>query len=203
MLLCRMNPKNQYADDLVQAMDELAKMVAHREELEVQIARTKRKVALLSQLCDETDQLAPIPDLDLGGLTDACRTVLRGSRKEWMTATEIQGGLKGLGFPLEKYKAPYASITTTVSRMAEGENAEVVVSRSNNPGATEYKWVGPTFRPMSDQDWLRPVTISPPAKDSLAAMDAKGELIQGPKTKDLKALRDNFIAATEKRRRRL
>lgn len=121
-------------------MQALSKMLVEQEQLEVQIAKTKRKVALLSQLCDETDTLAPIPDLDLGGLTEACRTVLRASRKEWMNSTEIKNGLAELGFPLDKYKAPMASITTTVNRMVE--TGDVVQSNNANPGAVEYKWLG-------------------------------------------------------------
>ena len=68
---------------------------------------------------------------------------MRSSRKVWLTITEIQAGLKEIGFSLEKYKAPYASITTTVNRMVEG--GEVVTERRSNPGASEYKWVGPNF----------------------------------------------------------
>jgi chromosome segregation ATPase len=140
-----MSSGNQYGRDLEQAMDELSKMLAQREELEVQIARTKRKVALLAQLCEETDELVPIPDLDLGGLTEACRTALRASRKEWMNTTEIMAALGELGFPLDKYKAPTASITTTVNRMVE--SGDVIPSPKSNPGATEYKWVGWSNKP--------------------------------------------------------
>src|SRR5208283_5985031 len=83
-------------------------------------------------------------DLDLGGLTDACRTVMRGSRKAWMTIAEIQEGLRELGFPLKDYKAPTASITTTVNRLAEPEVGEVVVEKHVGR-ANEYKWVGPRW----------------------------------------------------------
>jgi chromosome segregation ATPase len=141
-----MSSENQYGRDLERAMESLARMLEQREELEVQIARTKRKIALLSQLCDETDTLAPVPDLDLGGLTEACRTVLRASRKQWMTIAEIQAGLAELGFPLEKYKAATASITTTVNRMVESKDV-VENSSTSSEDATEYKWLGMSNRP--------------------------------------------------------
>lgn len=133
-------------------MGALAKMLKQQEELEVQIARAKRKIALLSQLCDETDQPAPIPDLNLGGLTEACRTVLRASRKEWMTIAQIQAGLAELGFPLDKYKAATASITTTVTRMVDaGDVVENSSASSEEP--TEYKWLGMGNKPTAMKDF--------------------------------------------------
>lgn len=138
-------PGNQYARDLEAAMTELSRMLAQREDLEVKIARTKRKVALLSQLCEETDELAPIPDLDLGGLSEACKTVLRASRIGWMNITEVMKALGELGFPLDRYKAPMASISTTVNRMVE--SGDVVQNRESTEGATEYKWLGMSDRP--------------------------------------------------------
>lgn len=146
-----MSSKTQYAVDLGQAMEALSRMLEQQEELEIQIARTKRKIALLSQLCEETDTLAPIPDLDLGGLTEACATVLRASRKEWMNTTEIKNGLQELGFSLEKYKAPMASITTTVNRMVNA--GDVVQSSNTNPGAVEYKWLGMSNRPEATKNF--------------------------------------------------
>ena len=187
-----MSSGNQYGRDLEHAMEALSKMLEQQEALEVQIARTKRKVALLSQLCDETDTLAVIPDLELGGLTEACRTVLRASRKEWMNVAEIANGLQELGFSLDKYKAPAASITTTIARMVD--SGDVIPSGKTTPGATEYKWVGwsgksQEFRNFATLTELRKsranaterltdpprpdeTIISPPAPGSFAAMDA-------------------------------
>jgi chromosome segregation ATPase len=121
---------------------ELAKLYEQREETEVRIARTKRKLAILAELNDESED-SQVPDLQLGGLTAACRTALRASRKPWLTVSEIQTALKELGFPLDQYKAPAASISTTVTRLVE--YGEVVADRRNNPAATEYKWVGPNW----------------------------------------------------------
>jgi len=125
--------------ELEKAHKELADLIHKREQIEIDIAKQKRKVAAWAELSNESDVADGI-DLDLGGLADACRTVLRASRKEWMTVADILGALKGLGFPLDKYKAPAASVTTTVNRLAEDH--EVVVDRRSHPGATEYKWVG-------------------------------------------------------------
>jgi hypothetical protein len=131
--------------ELLKAREELAALLRKREEIEVAIARQKRKVAAWSELCDESEVgegatvMLEALGLDLGGLSDACRTAMRASRKEWMTIVEIQETLKELGFPLDKYKAPTASITTTVNRLADA--GEVVVEK-RAAGASEYRWVG-------------------------------------------------------------
>ncbi|HEX4785061.1 MAG TPA: hypothetical protein VH350_12005 [Candidatus Sulfotelmatobacter sp.] len=123
----------------------MATLLAKRERIEIEIARQKRKVAALSELCNENEYSPPanhvleVLGFGLGGLSDACRTALRASRKEWMTLAEIQEALKELGFPLDKYKAPTASITTTVNRLVDGR--EVVVEK-RPAGASEYKWAG-------------------------------------------------------------
>ncbi len=145
MAYCSPIMASNYQKDLKQAREDLADLLANREQIEIEIARQKRKVAALSELCDESELGDGVNEalqslgLDLGGLSDACRTAMRASRKEWMTITEIQESLKELGFPLDKYKAPTASITTTVNRLAD--NNEVIVEKRLG-GASEYKWVG-------------------------------------------------------------
>ena len=133
---------DQYRHDLEVARQELSVLNAEREALEVRIAKTKRNIALLAALSDEEG--TEVPEFARGGLTEAIKTVLRSSTKTWMLVSEIQESLRTLGFPLEKYKAPYAAIATTVNRMAEPDG-EVVANRSAIPGGTEYKWVGPSY----------------------------------------------------------
>jgi hypothetical protein len=135
-----------YRDDLKQERETLANLLQQREEIEVKIARGKKRIAALAELCDESEFAEQVLDLDLGGLTDVCRTVLRASRKTWLTIPEIQEAIKELGFPLDQYKAAPASITTTVNRLVDGK--EVVVDKRPQ-GASEYKWVG------RDLVWLR------------------------------------------------
>jgi hypothetical protein len=129
----------KYIDDLKQESQVLAQLLRDREEIEVKIARQRKRITALVELCDESEFGRPF-DFDLGGLTDVCRTAMRASRKEWMTIAEIQAAVKALGFPLDKYKAPAASITTTVNRLATAE--EVVVDKRSAAGASEYKYVG-------------------------------------------------------------
>jgi hypothetical protein len=128
-----------YQKDLQSAKDKLAELLINKEHIEVQIARQKRRVAALAELCNADEASESEADLDLGGLTEACTTVLRGTRKEWLNTAEILMALKELGFQLGHYKAPIASITTTVNRLVEDG---VVVAEKRPGDATEYKWVG-------------------------------------------------------------
>jgi hypothetical protein len=119
--------------DLQIEAHQLNALLDEKERLEVKIAKQRQRVAALEVLVASDD--GPSPDalsyiqsiVDLEGLTDACRTVLRGSRREWMTIAEVQAGLKELGFPLNKYKAPAGSITTTVNRLVKA--GEVATDR--------------------------------------------------------------------------
>lgn len=120
------------------AVAELKRLMEQKERIEIEIARQQRKVAAWAELCDDSEYAEPF-DLGLGGLSDACRSALRGSRREWMTVAEISTALKELGYPLDNYKAPAASITTTVNRMVE---AGEVISVTAEPDPTRYKWVG-------------------------------------------------------------
>ena len=167
--------------ELEMAVHHLKSLLEEKENLEVKIAKQRQKVAaweVLANADDDSPSDAKVyleSIIDLGGLSDACRTVLRGTGLEWMTTSDIQRELREIGFPLEKYKAPNGSITTTVNRMAEGPDAVVVTKRSGNPGATLYKWVGPKYG----------------APNSFANQEADGRLVSA---------RDKFIEATKKRR---
>lgn len=131
--------------ELENAINQLGTLLEQKEKIEVEIAKQRRKVAAWQELyATEDGEELPSPHqleslLDLGGLTDAIRTVLRASRKEWINTSEIMTGLRDLGFPLSKYKAPMASIITTVNRLVP---SEVTIHRLPN-GGSEYKWVGP------------------------------------------------------------
>jgi hypothetical protein len=129
---------SKHRDDLTQEREKLAQFLREREQIETKIAHQKRRVAALAELSDESEFADALLDLDLGGLTDVCRTAMRASRKEWLTIAEIQEAIKELGFPLHQYKAAGASITTTVIRLVDA--GEVAIEK--HAGANEYKWVG-------------------------------------------------------------
>jgi predicted transcriptional regulator len=125
--------------ELDREQNELERLLREREEIEVKIAKTKRRLAAWAELCDDTEAGEQVVELDLGGLTEACRTALRSSRRAWINVTEVKDILEGLGFPIKDYKAPIASLTTTLNRLSE--SGEVVSAKIGN--TTDYRWVGP------------------------------------------------------------
>jgi hypothetical protein len=124
-------------NDLKDATETLAKLLQQRDDLEITIARQRKRAAALAELCDESEFGKPF-DFNLGGLTEVCRTAMRASRKEWMTIANIQQAIKEIGYPLDKYKAPTASIMTTINRMVNDD--EIAVEQHDK--AWEYKYVG-------------------------------------------------------------
>jgi hypothetical protein len=174
--------------ELKLAIAQLQLLLDEREQLEVKIAKQRQRVAAWEILATKDDDSSPNAltsldsILDREGLTDACSTVLRASTKEWMTTADIQVALREFGFDLRKYKAPHASIMTTVNRLAEGPNSQVVVRRTSTPGGTEYKWVGSRFSADARKRYG--------AENSLASQMADGRIPIGPKTAELLAIRN-------------
>lgn len=125
-----------YKTDLERERERLNRLVEERERIEVLIARQRRRIAALSQLIDDDAKPSATDDL---GLTEACRSAFRNSDKEWMEMTDVMAGLRQIGFPLHTYKAPAASVATTVTRMVTA--GEVNMVRVTG-GGKSYKWVG-------------------------------------------------------------
>lgn len=124
--------------ELQKAKMDLIRLLGIRERIEQAIAKQKRKIAAWTELAD-AGEFSDAASIDLS-LTEACVTVLRSTGKQWASISDIQNDLREIGFPLDKYKAAAASITTTVNRM---EDEGSVVSRKLAGGVKEYKWVGP------------------------------------------------------------
>jgi hypothetical protein len=105
-----------YARALAAARKELDALLRERDELETRVARVRRTIAALSALCDE-----PTP-LDLG-LTDAIRTVLRGS-VEAVSPPEVKERLDTLGLDLSQHSNPLASVHTVLKRLVHAGEAD-------------------------------------------------------------------------------
>ena len=149
-----------YREDFEKAQSVLEDLLRQREEIEVRIAKQKRRVAALAELCDNVseDQIA---QLDLGGLTEACKTILRGSQKLWLTVAEIVTGLQEIGFPVNDYKSPMASVNTTIKRLVDGGE---VAQYHSDTGDVVYMWIGPwSFPPEHPMTQARKADLCIPA----------------------------------------
>jgi hypothetical protein len=137
--------EGKYHEDLEQERKKLTDLFRRREELEIMIARQKRRVSALAQLCEDQKTVHEV----LGGLSYACRTALRASRKEWMTIREIQRALIEFGFPLDQYEDPGPTVRTVINRLVHYE--EVLVKKTTGR-AHEYKWMRPPCRAVSNPE---------------------------------------------------
>ncbi len=128
---------NKYNADLMVAFDELQRYVAEREALETKIAKQKKRISALLELAYPDNP--PISGL-VEGVTDACRTVLRGAIRPLFPA-EIRNQVEALG--ITNQQNLLASVHTILKRLKESDEIEEVLDPEGT-GATApaYRWVG-------------------------------------------------------------
>jgi len=127
----------QYRRALDAALREYETLLRDRAELDTRIARLAHTVGSLSRLC------GAVPTVALG-LTDASRMVLKAAGHP-LTALEVRAQLEGMGFDLSRYANDLAVIHTTLKRLTEADEVEVVPQAWGKPS---YAWkVPPTPRP--------------------------------------------------------
>jgi hypothetical protein len=130
-----------YKYDFARATAELARLISVSEELEIQIARQKRKVAALHELVQSDDDAPPLSGL-VEGLTDACRVVFMSFDKP-LLPVEVRDKVQAMGIPAQSNLL--ASVHTTIRRMkAAGEIIEVFEPQGNGAAVARYKWAGET-----------------------------------------------------------
>jgi hypothetical protein len=100
----------RYRTALDAARRELDELLAKRGELDTRIAQLRQIVGTLAPLCGEP------ADLDLG-LTDACRSVLRGSVA--LRAPDIRDRVQALGVDLSRYSNGLGAVHTVLKRLVE------------------------------------------------------------------------------------
>ena len=110
-------------------------MLFQREELEIRIAKQRERIAALTVLAEQDEEVDQVVGMTLGGLTDACRTAYRGVFPESLTAMGVRDKLVQLGFPIDCYKNAMAAIHTVLGRLEA--NGEI---KSTEHGS--YQWLG-------------------------------------------------------------
>ena len=131
-----------YRSDLEAAQKRLGILVQQKEDLEIEIAKARRQIAALTELTSDGEESETIPRLNIGGLTEACRTALQATKRP-LTVTGLKSMLEFLEFPVDKYKSPLASIQTTISRMVDSGEVEPVEIPGERWG---YRWVPERLR---------------------------------------------------------
>ena len=154
----------QYRQALEAAIEEYERLKQQREAIETRLAQLRQTIGALGPLCH-------LPQRDMPGLTDACRSVLR-AKIGGLTPLEVKAGLETMGLDLTAYSNPLASIHAVLKRLAR---AGEVLKLKNPQKKTFYAWKHPVF-PIAITDgqgkllsvtpgvasWLLP--LAPPAK---------------------------------------
>jgi len=133
--------------DLQQARIVLRKLMDRREQLETEIAKQRRKVAGLAVLNEQKEgDNSVITELNLDGLTNACRSVLRAAGPRGLTPTELRNGLKELRFPIQNYQNSMAAVHTILKRLESYKEVRAGI-RDVYDGKDDsvYQWIGPQF----------------------------------------------------------
>lgn len=147
-----------YKDDFAKATAELERLVNASEDLEIQIARQKRKVAALHELAQSEDDAPPLSGL-VDGLTDACRVVFMSFDKP-LLPVEVRDKVQALG--IRPQSNLLASVHTTIRRMKQAGEIKEVFQPAGIGGAAiaAYQWAGETaaakLRRLSDERQSHP-----------------------------------------------
>jgi hypothetical protein len=122
-------PTGDYRRALDAAVREYETALAERVTLERRLAQLQQTIGTLSRLC------GLVPTVQWG-LTDACRLVLR-SAGEPVTAVQVRDRLAAIGFDLDRYANPLASIHVVLKRLAE--SGEARTRRANAERRVAYE----------------------------------------------------------------
>jgi hypothetical protein len=124
----------------------LAELFRQREELATKIAKQQTRVAALAALCEASEEVDKMTEMDLGGLTNACRTAFRAAGNRGLLPTEVRGALERLRFPTHTHKNILASIHTVIGRLEQaGEIRNMIHDKHAGEDKSVYQWVGPSY----------------------------------------------------------
>lgn len=124
----------------------LADLFRQREDLETQIAKQQTRVAALGALCDESQKVGTMTEMDLGGLTNACRTAFRAAGNRGLMPMEVRNALEHLRFPTRTHKNILASIHTVIRRLEQArEIRRAIHDIQNGADKSVYQWAGPNY----------------------------------------------------------
>jgi hypothetical protein len=107
----------EYKAELERERKGLAKLLREREALATKIAKQQTRVAALAALCEASEEIDDMTEMDLGGLTNACRTAFRAAGNKGLMPTEVRNALERLRFPTQTHKNILASIHTVIRRL--------------------------------------------------------------------------------------
>ena len=135
-----------YKTELERERRALGDLLRQREQLATKIAKQQTRVAALAALCETSEEVDKMTEMDLGGLTNACRTAFRAAGNRGLMPTEVRGALERLRFPTQTHKNILASIHTVIRRLEEaGEIRKAIHDKHAGEDKSVYQWAGPNY----------------------------------------------------------
>jgi|SRR5882762_4402541 len=136
----------RYSVELERERRALAELLRQREALATKIAKQQTRVAALAALCDASEEIDDMPEMDLGGLTNACRTAFRAAGNRGLIPTEVRGALDRLRFPTQTHKNILASVHTVIRRLEKaGEIRRAIHDKHAGEDKSVYQWALPSY----------------------------------------------------------
>jgi hypothetical protein len=133
--------ESDYRVALDAATREYEQLAQQRKEIDGRLAQLAQTIGTLNRLCGF------VPTV-FWGLTDACRTVLKGAGHP-MTPLEVRDRLEAIGFDLSKYSSSVAAIHTVLKRLQEARELSFVELDS---GKFAYLWQQAPTRGVSTNE---------------------------------------------------
>lgn len=85
-------------------------------------------------------------EMDLGGLTNVCRTAFRAAGNRGLMPTEVRTALEQLRFPTRTHKNILASVHTVIRRLEQaGEVRKAIHDIHDGADRSVYYWAGPDY----------------------------------------------------------
>lgn len=135
-----------YKAELERERRTLGELFRQREVLATKIAKQQTRVAALAALCEASEEIADMTEMDLGGLTNACRTAFRAAGNRGLMPTEVRGALERLRFPTHTHKNILASIHTVIRRLEQArEIRKAIHDKHAGEDKSVYQWAGPNY----------------------------------------------------------
>lgn len=130
-----------YKAILKQAFDEYGRLLAERENLDLEIAKQFQFIRATTNMLadeerDEYERAIAKLALENVGLTEAIRRILQAAPSRWHTAVDVRDKLVSSGFDFASYKAnPLASVHSVLKRLkpTEAENTTI-------DGVMAWRW---------------------------------------------------------------
>jgi hypothetical protein len=111
---------------LYREKNKLVSLLWKEEKIKIEIAKTKRNIAALFHLVHGDDEDAEYtPDVQVDGLTDSIRDILRAAGKRGIAPMDIRSELTALGFQVNDYKNILASIHTVLGRLVLNDGVTI------------------------------------------------------------------------------